>query len=200
MKPSIRLLIASLALGAATQAHAVVITFEGHSNSIYNAPITRSGFVVGNVAGDEQHFHEITSTNFGLPNNGTGVLLNDRDSRIFVTESAASVFSLVNVDVAAALNNSPAIGLTISGFLNNVLTGTVTINSLGSGYTTLSGAALGNVDRLVFDGFGNGGGFVVDNLNLGGANSNVPDHGATASLLGLAAIAGLGLRRRSVRR
>ena len=87
--------------GVAAPAAAVTVTFEGFANTIYNAPITRSGFEFGNVAGDTQHFHEIDSTNFGLASNGTGVLLNDRDSRMFVSASDLSTFTLSMIDVAA---------------------------------------------------------------------------------------------------
>lgn len=145
---------------------AAVITFEGQFNTVYSTPITRLGFDIGNVSGDEQHFHELTSTLFGLPNNGTGVLQNDRDTRIFVAAAGGTMtrFHLSMVDVASALNNGPAVGLTISGFLDNVLVGTLTVGALGTGYTTVSGASLGPVDRLVFDGTGGAGGFVLDNL------------------------------------
>ncbi len=144
---------------------AVTITFEGASNSIYSSPIVRSGFTIGNPIGDEQHFHEITSTGFGLPNNGTGVLLNDRDTRIYVAQGGTA-FTLGSVDVAAALDNSPGVGITITGYLLGAPTGTVDLADFGLGYTTLLGATLGSVDYLLFDGIGGQGGFVLDNLVL----------------------------------
>lgn len=188
------------AVCAAGPAHATTLTFEGQFNTIYNAPIVRSGFTIGNPAGDEQHFHEITSTEFGLPNNGTGILLNDRDTRIFVTDVALATFTLGSVDVGASTNNSPAVSLNIFGFLNNVQTGMITIASLGAGYTTVNGAALGTIDRLVFDGTGGGGGFVLDNLTLNGPGVGVvPEPSAWALLiLGFGAV-GAGMRRRSTR-
>ncbi len=148
------------------RAASTVIEFEGASNTVYNAPIVRSGFIIGNVIGDEQHFHEVDSTLYGLPSNGTGVLLNDRDTRIFVEEESTMTFTLERVDVASALNNNPAVGLTVEGFLNDVSTGILQVDVLGDAYTQLDGTSLGTVDRLVFDGFGDRGGFVLDNLAL----------------------------------
>lgn len=186
-----------LALFAAS-ADAALITFEGQFNTDYTSPITRLGYDIGNPIGQEQHFHELTSTQFGLPNNGTGVLLNDRDTQIFVTATGGTLepFVLTSVDVASALNNLPAVSLTIFGFLNNLPTGSIVINPLGTGYTTVSGGALGTVDRLLFDGFGGGGGFVLDNLELNAAS--VPEPGSMALLaLGFAA-AGARWRRRRI--
>lgn len=181
------------AFALAGPAQAVTITFEGHSNTQYdNTTITRSGFTIGNVAGDERHFHEIASGNFGIPSNGTGVLLNDRNTRIEVTEAGLATFTLGSVDVGSY----GAIGMDIFGFLNNVQVGVINIASLGSGYTTVSGASLGNIDRLVFDGTGGNGGFALDNLTLNAAVAAVPEPSAWALLiLGFGAI-GAGMRRR----
>ena len=190
-------LLAALAAAAiAVPAQGAPITFEGQPNTIYTAPIVRSGFTIGNVVGEQQHFHEIASTGFGLPSNGTGVLLNDRDTRIQVTYLALATFTLGSVDVASALNNNPAVGLNIFGFLNNVQTGVINVAALGNGYTTVNGASLGNIDLLVFDGTGGGGGFVLDNLTLNAAGA-VPEPSAWALLiLGFGAV-GAGMRRRS---
>jgi hypothetical protein len=169
---------AVIATAFAAPANAVTLTFEGHSNTIYDAPITRSGFDVGNVVGDQQHFHEITSTSFGLPNNGTGVLMNDRDTRIFVEGTLDAPFTLGTFDVASALANGPAVGILIEGFFNNFSTGVITVAVLGTGYTTLDGTSLGVVDRLVFDGIGGQGGFVLDNIALNAAPVPGPIVGA----------------------
>lgn len=184
--------IAAVAVFSAPAAQATLITFEGFSNAERNAPINRLGFLIGNVAGQEQHFHEITSTNFGLPNNGTGVLLNDRATQIFVTGALGEDFSLSAVDVATALSNRPAAGLQIEGFNDGVSTGVLSLASLGLGYTSMSGSGLGNVDRLLFTGLGGAGGFVLDNLDLGaaGATGHVPEPASVAlvlAALGLAA-------------
>jgi hypothetical protein len=179
-------------------ASAAFITFEGQFNTIYIDPIVRSGFEIGNPATQEQHFHEITSTDFGLPNNGTGVLLNDRDTEIFVRLAGGGAFTLSSVDVAASLSNSPAAGLTITGYMGDSATGSITIAALGSGYTAVDGDSLGVIDRLVFDGAGGGGGFVLDNLAVNEAQGNVVPAPAGALLFAMG-FAGLGVAR-SLRR
>jgi hypothetical protein len=184
------LLVLSLLLSPlSAYAAPVIITFEGFSNTIYNSPITRLGYDIGNPPAQEQHFHEADSTLYGLVSNGTGVLVNDRDTEIFLvaTGNSMATFTLFSVDVATSLNNYPAVGIDIRGYLNNVLVGTVSLANLGGVFTTLSGASLGTVDRLVFDGIGDQGGFELDNITL---NAGVPDAGSSLLLLGIA-IAGL---------
>jgi len=187
--------IALFLLTSASQASAVVITFEGHSNTAYNSSITRDGYDIGIVAGQSQHFHEITSTNFNLPNNGTGILLNDRDTQLFVEKNDGGIFTFDSVDVASATNNNPSIGLVIEGFLNNVSTGVISIASLGAGYTHSLGDFFGNIDYLLFDGIGGQGGFVLDNLTLSGPAASVSEPG-TIVLFSLG-LAGLVLTRRN---
>ena len=185
-----------LALSTAAPALAVTtLTFEGQFNTIYTAPIQRSGFDVGNVVGEQQHFHEIDSNGFGLASNGTGVLLNDRDTQIFLSKVGGGTFSLTSVDVASSLNNSPGTGITVSGFLANVLTGTITIANL-SQFQTASGAALGTVDRILFDGTGGGGGFELDNVVLDGAVSGAVPESSTWMMM----IAGFGIIGSTMRR
>lgn len=203
MLPSRRPLLLAACVLAAMAAHAqaaTIITFEGQSNTIYNAPITRSGFDIGNPVGQEQHFHEIDSTTFSgfVPNNGTGVLYNDRNTDIFVVSSVAATFSLTSVDVATDLNGGSggATTLAITGFLNGSQTGQVLVNLDQSGlYSLVLGGSLGTIDRLVFDGTGNNGGFTLDNLTLDGAivANGVPEPSTVASL-GLAGLIGLAAR------
>lgn len=181
-------LAGTIAIVSSASAQTVTITFEGHNNTVYSAPIVRDGYRIGNPVGQEQHFHEITSTQFGLPNNGTGVLLNDRNTEIFVILDLGGTFRLDQVDVASALNNSPAVNLDIHGFLGGNPTGTISI-PLGTGYTTVLGGSLGTVDELRFDGLGGGGGFVLDNLTL-----TIPAPGSIA-LLGVAGLAAIRRRR-----
>jgi hypothetical protein len=165
----------SVAAGAAT-----LIDFEGHYNTIYGSPILRGGLLIGNPTGQEQHFHEITSTNYGLPNNGTGILLNDRDTQIFFrpdTGSSFGTFSLASVDVAASSGNGPATGLTITSYLGGSPVGSISL-SIGGSYSTVSGAALGTFDNLIFDGTGGEGGFVLDNFSFNGGGANgIPEPG-----------------------
>jgi hypothetical protein len=174
-------------VAGAVNAQTSTLTFEGQANTIYNAPIVRSGYRLGNPAGQEQHFHEIDSTQFGLPSNGTGILLNDRDTQIYTILDAGGTFVLNSVDVAAALGNLPAVGMEIRGFLGGFPTGMIVVPSLGNGYTTVNGGALGTVDTLVFDGISGGGGFCLDNMKL-----TVPAPGAA----GMLALAGLAAARR----
>ena len=180
---------AALISGVTPASAKVVVTFEGHANTIHSAPISREGYLFGNPAGQEQHFHEIDSTQFGLPNNGTGVLLNDRDTEIFLDADVGTDddFILNSVDVAAALGNLPADGMTITGFLDGNQTGQIVIASLGSGYTNVDGTVLGLVDFVLFDGTGGQGGFVLDNVAI-----NVPE----PTSLALVALGGLAALRR----
>jgi|GEM_PF-2073668 len=198
MKFRLLLLLAAVAGFTTLQAATVIITFEGQENTIYGSPIVRSGYTIGNVVGDEQHFHEITSTNYGLPNNGTGILLNDRDTSIFV-EMGGSGFYLESVDVATALNNNPATGMTISGYYLGSLTGTI-LSPIDGNYVNLLGASLGLVDRIVFDGTGSLGGFALDNLALSDTPGQtvVPEPATPFLVAGALLAAGLARRRRVV--
>ncbi len=188
-------------LTPAGSAEAALITFEGSFNSVYNSPIVRSGYEIGNPIGDQQHFHEVDSTAFGLPSNGTGILANDRDTRIFVMADGGTTaeFTLDMVDVASLGSlNSAGLGLTIEGFLGGISTGLIDIGSLGGGYTTVLGASLGVMDQLIFDGYGGGGGFALDNLALTEASPSEVPEPATIGLLviGLAGLGFSGRRRR----
>lgn len=173
---------------------ATTLTFEGHPNTIYNAPITRSGFEIGNPAGQEQHFHEIDSTQFGLISNGTGILLNDRDSQIFLQRAGGGAFALTSFDIASSGgSNAGGTDFTVSGYLGGNFVGSV-VGSLGS-FATFAGFS--NVDYVVFDGSGGRGGFELDNIVLDGAGA-VPEPATWGMLVGGLAIAGASMRRRKV--
>jgi hypothetical protein len=194
------MMAAAMTLAATTAAPALAVTtltFEGQANTIYNAPIVRSGFTVGNPAAQEQHFHEIDSTQFGLASNGTGVLLNDRDTEIFLSKVGGGTFTLTSFDVASALNNNPAAGITIKGYLASVLTGTITISNL-FGFQNAVGSALGSVDYVVFDGTGGEGGFELDNIVLDGAvvPGAVPESSTWLMMLAGFGLVGSTMRRR----
>jgi hypothetical protein len=173
-------------------ASASVITFEGSQNTIYDSPIVRMELLIGNTAGQEQHFHEIASTDYGLPNNGTGILLNDRDTEIYFAPNAGApftTFSLNSVDVAAATDSGPATGLTITGYLLGSPTGSI-IMSIDGTWVNVNGSSLGTVDRVVFDGTGGGGGFVLDNFDFGNGSAAIPEPASFGlALLGFGALA-----------
>lgn len=174
--------VAAVALIATPQiaSAATTLTFEGQANEIYNAPITRGGFTVGNTEGDEQHFHEIDSTQFGLANNGTGVLLNDRNSSIFLRQAGGGIFKLSFFDIAASFGNSPGVTFEVFGFLNNVQVGMVS-GSLGQ-FNTFAGFG-SSVDYVTFNGLGGGGGFQLDNIVLNDAAAAVPEPTTWALML-----------------
>lgn len=201
--------LAILAASAATlfwvsSAGAVTLTFEGVSNTIYTAPITRSGVVIGNPTGQEQHFHEIDSTAYSLelPSNGTGVLFNDRNTQLQFTLTAGGTFTLGAFDTAALIASGNPFGgatlLQVTSFLGatQVAQFSYAINS--NGYTTYSGATLGVFDRLLFDGLNGGGGFVLDNVNINAAaTGGVPEPTTWAMMmLGFGGM-GYAMRRRS---
>ncbi|MEO7410613.1 MAG: PEPxxWA-CTERM sorting domain-containing protein [Sphingomicrobium sp.] len=176
------------------------LTFENVPNTIYDAPIARDGYSIGNIAGDELHFHEIDSTAFSgfVVSNGTGVLYNDRDTSIFI-ESLVSggTFALGAFDGSAVAGGvgTGATSLFVQGFLlgNLVNSGNFTIN--GGGFTNFSGLA-GTFDRLTFDGINGEGGFQLDNINLRAVEGAVPEPSTWAMMLiGFGAV-GYSMRRR----
>lgn len=188
---------AAMLSGLAAPASAAVLTFEGHANQIYTAPIVREGFELGNLPGEEQHFHEIDSNGFGLASNGTGVLLNDRDTSIFLRAFDLSNFMLTSFDIAASFGNFPGASFSVKGYLDDVLTGEVT-GDLGE-FASFSGAALGTVDYVVFDGLGGDGGFELDNVALNEGTGAIPEPATWAMMLmGFGAMGALIRRRTAV--
>jgi hypothetical protein len=173
--------LAALLLGGPAQgaAASVVITFEGVEDTVYTAPISRLQFEIGNPPLETQHFRELDSaTHFQeVPDNGTGVLYNDRDTHIFLhAEPGASfrTFRLLSVDVASGISSTSA-SATIQGFLDGVSTGILRIPVNQLDYITVSGESLGEIDDVRWKGFGEGGGgFVLDNVALETLPSAVP--------------------------
>lgn len=191
------LLAATVAVALAAPASAALITFEGFSNNIYNAPIVREGTTIGNVAEDEQHFHEIDSTAFSgfVVSNGTGVLYNDRDSRIEMTQGSGGLFTLGNFDASATGPGSPGAAaslLSVAAYVNSVLTVSLNFEINNSAFTSWNGAGLGSFDRLVFSA-NEGGGFQLDNVNVAAA---VPEASTWVMLIAGFGLVGATMRRR----
>ena len=194
--------VSAIALAGASFAAAaapVTLTFEGSANTTYTAPIVRSGFVLGNPTGQEQHFHEVDSQLLGPIGNGTGVLVNDRDTQIFVKRSDGGLFSGLSVDVGSSgsPNLGSNIGMDIEAFLglNSVALLHVDFDTI-TPLQTVSLLGLGNFDRLVFDGIR--GGFTLDNLSLEDARNAVPLPSSLAlASLGLGVLGRFGRRRQA---
>ena len=191
------LLAATVAVAFAAPASAALITFEGVGNTIYTGPIVREGITIGNVAGDQQHFHEIDSTAFPgfVVSNGTGVLYNDRDTRIEMTQVGGGLFTLGNFDASATGPSSPgavASSLSIAAYVNSVLTVSLSFAIDSSAFTSWNGAGLGSFDRLVFSA-NEGGGFQLDNINVAAA---VPEASTWAMLIAGFGLVGATMRRR----
>lgn len=168
--------LSALLIASVQSAQATVITFEGHYNTQYQSTITRNGFDFGILAGFEQHFHEVDSTQFGLVSNGTGILLIDRDTKAFAAKNGGGAFLANSIDVASSgsSNQGSSTGLNISAYLNNTLVGSTFVAfGISSPFQTINLASFGNIDRLVFD--GNNGGFGLDNAVFNGAVTAVPE-------------------------
>ena len=191
------LLAATVAVALAAPASAALITFEGFGNNIYNGSIVREGTTIGNVIGDEQHFHEIDSTAFSgfVVSNGTGVLYNDRATRIEMTKVGGGLFTLGNFDASATGPSSPgavASSLSIAAYVNNVLTVSLNFAIDSSAFTSWNGAGLGSFDRMVVSA-NEGGGFQLDNVNVATA---VPEASTWVMLIAGFGLVGATMRRR----
>ena len=148
-----------------TAASATTVTFNGQSNTSYEfTSLTHDGLTFSNVAGDEEHFHELNGADIGWVSNGTSTLSEDRDTRIQMVAANASIFTLGAFDIAEAIPNSTT-GYSVTGYLNGSLVGTLT-GDFSRSFLTLSGLSFGSVDRVVFDGIGGNGFFQLDNINV----------------------------------
>lgn len=193
------LLAATAAMLIAVPASAAVLTFEGVPNTIYTAAINRSGYTIANGPTDEQHFHEIDSTAFPgfVVSNGTGVLYNDRDTTIVMTQVGGGRFTLGNFDASStgASNGTVASLLSVSAFVNNILTTSLNFAISDSGFLSYNGAGLGSFDRLEFTANGQGG-FQLDNVSLSPATGAVPEASTWAMLIAGFGLVGAAKRRR----
>ena len=184
---------------AALPAGATVLTFEGHQNTSFSAPITLDAYTLGNVAGDEQHFHLLHSDFFAADEvpNGTGILFNDRNTRLFIQLTDGGLFTLGSFDASAlrfgANGSGGATMLRISAYVDDALKNSVDVAINNAAYTTSNGAALGAFDRLVVDGLNGGGGFALDNVTV---SAVVPEPAGWAVMIAGFGLTGASLRRR----
>jgi hypothetical protein len=189
--------LVALLLGEPAQvpAASVVITFEGVEDTLFTAPITRLQFEIGNPPLEVQHFRELDSATHSreVPDNGTGVLYNERDTHIFLHAEPGApfqTFRLSSVDVASGISSTSA-SATIEGFLDGVSTGILRIPVSQLDYISVNGESLGMIDEARWKGFGEGGGgFVLDNIALETFPAAVPGLWPLVSL-GIGALGGL---------
>ena len=185
--------VAGVLIGGTVACADTVLTFEGHQNTIYTAPIVRSGYQIRNPVGQQQHFHEVNSTTFGLPNNGTGILLNDRQTEIQITMVGGGDFSLVSFDAAVYTSVGT---MTVTGYSNGGVVGSFNTGSLSTTtFANFGGLSLGSIDEVRFssDNPGGSNGFTLDNVTLR-EGVIIPLPGAAG--MGLAGLGLVAVRRR----
>jgi hypothetical protein len=203
----IRLKFACLATAAAVvwggtvpkNAYAATVTFEGHSNTIFGDESIGNGLAVGSNSGynftsSGDHFHFLNSSSYPtVPQNGTGILLEDRNYSISMTESGGGSFSLQSMNYAGDSSNvAAATSLVVTGFFTAGGSTSTTLGLSGSTFLFSSLTGFTGLSSVVFDGTGGGGGFALDNLTV----SAVPEPATCVlSSVGLISLFGCARRR-----
>jgi PEP-CTERM motif len=179
-------------------AHATTITFEGFSNTIFGDEVVGNGLAVGSNGGFDftssgDHFHFLDSTAFpGLvPNNGTGVLDEDRNYSITMVKSGGGSFDLQAIGYAGRGGSGvSATSLVVTGFFAAGGSTSSTLSVNGLTWLSNSFAGFTGLNSVVFDGAGGAGNFCLDNISV------VPTpEPSTLLLLSIGAISLLGYRK-----
>ena len=199
-KLNLSVLVAALALGL--NAHATVLTFEPSSNTIFGNENVGDGLAVGSWGGYDftssgDHFHFIDSPSFStLPNNGTGILSEDRNYSISMVEGLGGSFDLLGLDMAGNNDNgSAALSLLITGYFTGggTISTSITLLSAASFQSELL-AGFSGLDKVTFDGIGGGGGFALDNINV--VPASVPETSSMLMLIGMGVLPLIAARKR----
>jgi hypothetical protein len=151
---------------------ATVLTFEGHSNTIFGDEVTSNGFQVGSYGGfnftsSGDHFHFLDSKLYAVPQNGTSILDEDRNYSITMTESSNRSFDLLSINYAGDSSITPAAtSLLVTGFFSAGGSTSTTLPISGTGFLSSTLTGFTNLSSVVFDGTGGGGAFALDNITV----------------------------------
>jgi hypothetical protein len=191
-----------LVLGTSSPCRGDLVMFEGFGPSAFfgdNNPgnglevAVSDGFAF--TSGND-HFH--IGDNFpGQPSNGTGILLEDQNSAITMTQVGGGAFDLLSADLAQDnANANPATGVIVTGFFSGG--GSIsTIMALpplpNSVFQHASFVRYTNLLGVTFQGTGNpspspsSNGFTLDNI---GVNTRTVPEPASLTMLGMGSLSG----------
>jgi hypothetical protein len=162
----------------AAPAMAQVVTFEGFgANTIFGDELTGNGLNVAtsngfNFTSSGDHFH-FGNGLFGVPSNGTSILLQDRSYTINMSRVGGAPFNLISADMGEDVSFSlPATRVDVTGFFSGG--GSISTQVLLDGNSNLFQNALfpgfNNLSSATFRGAGNqslaieANGFSMDNV------------------------------------